>query len=87
MANIGPIYVEKIKYPHRKFLPIVEKGWTHEIEEPYRKGTCLVFRAPFTRTGFVCGKWKLYQDEVDALTGAIWARELDVKVEDLLKWD
>ena len=25
MANIGPTYVTRIKYPHRKFLPIAEK--------------------------------------------------------------
>ena len=87
MLNLGPIYVTALKYPHRKPFPIVEKGWTHEIEEPFRKGTCLVFRLPFTKPGLVFGKWDHAQEEDDALTAAIWGRHLDVPVEELLEWD
>jgi hypothetical protein len=87
MINIGPLYVQKIEYPHKKFLPIVEKGWTNEIEEPYRKGSCLVFRIPFTKPGFVFGIWGKPQDESEALTAALWGRELDVTIEELLEWD
>jgi hypothetical protein len=87
MLSIGPIYGQMIKYPHRDLHPILEKGWTHEIDEPYRKGSCLVFRIPFTKPGFVLGKWGKAQDEEEALTAAIWGRRLDVSVDELLEWD
>jgi hypothetical protein len=87
MNLIRPLYVQLISYPHRKPLPVVEKGWTHEIEEPYRRGSCLVFRVPFTKPGFVIGKWAESQTEDEALTAAIWGRELNVSVEELLEWD
>jgi hypothetical protein len=87
MNLIGPLYGQVIKYPHRNALPVFEKGWSHEIEEPYRRGSCLVFRVPFTKPGFVIGKWGEAQTEDDALTAAIWGRELDVPLEELLEWD
>jgi hypothetical protein len=82
----GPLYVKTLKYPHRKPLPVIEKGWTHEIEEPFRRGSCLVFRLPFTHRGFVLGWWLESQDEDSALTSAIWGRELDITVEELMEW-
>jgi hypothetical protein len=85
--NFGKLYGATLKYPHRKFLPIIEKGWTHEIDEPFRRGSCLVIRLPFTRPGFVVGIWRESQDESKALTAAIWGRELDIPVEELLEWD
>jgi hypothetical protein len=87
LASLGNLYVTKLKYPHRKPLPFVEKGWTNEIEEPYRRGSCLVFRIPFTKPGLVLGKWAEPQNEDEALTAAIWGRQLDVSVEELLEWD
>lgn len=87
MLSIGPLYVQGIKYPHRNFLPIVEKGWTHEIEEPYRKGDCLVFRLPFIKHAIAIGRWGEEQDETEALTAALWGRHLDVPVDELLEWD
>jgi hypothetical protein len=87
MLNIGPLYVTLVKYPHRHFLPIVEKGWSHEIDEPFRKGSCLVIRIPFTRPGIGIGVWGAPQDEEDALTSAIWGRTLDIPVDQLLEWD
>ena len=87
MINIGPLYVTGLTYPHRKPLPILEKGWTHEIEEPFRRGSCLVLRLPFTKPGLVIGWWVESQNEDDALTAAIWGRNLDVSVEELLEWN
>ena len=88
MISFGSLYVQTVKYPHRDLFPVAEKGWTHEIEEPYRKGSCLVFRAPFTKLGLVFGVWTVAeQDEEVALTSAIWGRKLDVSVDELLEWD
>lgn len=87
MKEIGALYVDTLKYPHRSFLPILEKGWTNEIEEPFRKGSCLVFRFPFTKPGFVIGLFGKPQEESAALTAAIWGRELDVTLDELWEWE
>jgi hypothetical protein len=57
MKVLGPIYVGKLYYWHRHLLPIVEVGTTQETDMPYRKGKCLVFRAPFTKPGYYLGLW------------------------------
>jgi hypothetical protein len=86
MKTFGPIYVDKIKYPHRNFLPITEIGWTQETEEPFRDGKCLVFRFPFTHPGFVLGVFGKPQDEEHALVRAIQAKELDVDLSEIDTW-
>lgn len=55
MKTLGPLYVGKLDYWHRNFLPVIEVGSTQEIEIPYRRGKCLVFRVPFTHPGFYIG--------------------------------
>jgi len=55
MKTYGPLYVGTLQYWHKKLLPIVEVGTTQETELPFRKGKCLVFRVPFTTTGFYIG--------------------------------
>jgi hypothetical protein len=55
MKTFGPLYVGKLKYYHKKFLPIIETGKTQETDMPYRYGHCLVFRCPFTIPGFYAG--------------------------------
>lgn len=87
MIDIGPLYAQVVKYPHRKPLPVLEKGWTNEIEEPYRRGSCLVFRLPFAKFGLVFGIWREKQEETVALTAAVWGRHLDVPLDELLEWD
>lgn len=74
IKSFGPFYTGTLSYYHRKALPVVEKGWTQETERPYRKGTCLVFRLPFTHPGFYVGVWNKSpkiniedDDAVDAL--------------------
>jgi hypothetical protein len=67
----GPLYVGKLKYWHKKMLPIVEVGTTQESEMPYRKGKCLVFRVPFTYPGYYLGAWvhdpKLNPDDDESI--------------------
>lgn len=81
MKSYGALYVQKIKYPHRNFLPLVERGWTTETEYPYRKGSCLVFRVPFTKPGFVLGLWNKPEgiSEEDALMSALEGRIVDYR--------
>ena len=71
MKTFGPLYGGKLRYWHKKALPIIEIGSTTEIERPYRKGKCLVFRAPFTEPGFYIGLWvkrtNIHPDDDDAI--------------------
>lgn len=55
MRSFGPLYVGKLNYWHKKFLPIVEVGTTQETDLPFRRGRCLVFRIPFTYPGYYIG--------------------------------
>lgn len=55
MKTFGPLYGGKLRYWHKKFLPIIEKGSTQETELPFRAGHCLVFRVPFTTVGVYAG--------------------------------
>lgn len=86
MRSIGKLYVDIINYPilFNKFK--VEKGWTNETDEPYRRGTCVVIKPPFMNKAGVLGLWGDPQTEEKALMGAINARELDVDIEELMEW-
>jgi len=55
MKSIGPLYGGKLKYWHKKALPVFEIGTTQETEMPYRLGKCLVVRVPFTHPGYYFG--------------------------------
>jgi hypothetical protein len=75
MKTLGPIYVDTVNYGNRGFLPVIEPGWTSEIESPFRKGKCLVFRFPFTRPGLAIGIFgKTRLEESEALLSAIQGR-------------
>jgi len=87
MKSFGPLYGTIVKYPHRPAWPVVETGWSQEIEEPYRKGSCLVFRVPFTVPGFAVGIFTEALPEEEALTNAIKSRVHNVDVAELEGWD
>lgn len=55
MQTFGPLYVGKLRYWHKKLLPVLEIGTTQETEYPFRKGKCLVIRVPFTNPGYYLG--------------------------------
>jgi len=71
MKTYGALYGGKLQYWHNKFLPIIEVGTTQETEYPFRKGKCLVVRAPFTKPGFYFGLWvsrpSVHQDDEEAI--------------------
>jgi hypothetical protein len=74
MRTYGPLYAGRLEYYHTKFLPILEIGSTQETEGRYRKGKCLVFRAPFTKPGYYFGVFytgffrdHLDEDEIDQM--------------------
>jgi hypothetical protein len=55
MKSLGPLYGGKLRYWHKKALPVFEIGTTQETEMPYRLGKCLVVRVPFTHPGYYFG--------------------------------
>lgn len=76
--DIGARYfVHAMAYPDRAF-PLIDRGETQEIEEPYRYGRSWVIRIPWSRHALVTGKWTREETEDSALRRAIKARDLDV---------
>ena len=86
MNSFGKLYADVINYPIYKNRLIVEKGWSNETDEPYRKGTCLVIKLPLLSKAFVLGFWGKPQSEADALMGAIMGKSLDVSTEEIMEW-
>ena len=86
MKSFGKLYVDVITYPIFPNQLKIEKGWTNETTEPYRRGSCLVVKPPFIKKAAVVGVWGQPQDEERALTEAINARKLDVDIEELMEW-
>jgi hypothetical protein len=54
---------------------VVSKGWTQEIEEPYRFAEPKMIRLPFKRI-LVLGKWLGSRNEEEALNSALSRRDL-----------
>lgn len=75
--DIGPIFVHSMTYPAKDF-PLIDRGETQEIEEPYRYGRSWVLRVPWSRRAIVTGRWTREEPEDSALRRAIKARDLDV---------
>lgn len=74
--EVGSLFAHTMKYPNTNF-PLFEKGFSQEIDHPFRKGSSIVVRLPLSTTALVIGKWGAEQDEDDALTEAIGARFID----------
>ena len=70
-------FVHTMRYPTKKF-PIIDKGETQEIEDPFRNGRSLVFRIPLSTSAVVIGRWQTRFSEETALRRAIQARDLHV---------
>ena len=80
--NIGPLFVQLTKFPYEWDGKFVVRGWTQEIEEPYRTSEPLIFRLPNYRA-LVVGRWTGAKDEEDALNSALERR--DVTYDDFTK--
>lgn len=60
--DLGRLYVTKTAALARWSSPL-QRGWTAEVEEPWRQGTCLVLHLPGTTSGFGIGWWGRGGDE------------------------
>lgn len=82
--DLGRAYVSRMNFPALTELPLVCRGWTAETDEPYRIGTCLIFRIPRTRVGVALGWWGPPKSEIESLTLATGMRRLtDEEVDDV----
>lgn len=74
--NIGAKhFTQIIDFPVKWGWKIVVRGWTQEIEEPFRTSSPLIFRLPFYKA-VVFGKWSGQLNEEDALSAATEMRVL-----------
>ena len=79
--HLGPkIFVHQMTYPPGRF-PLCERGATQEIEYPFRTGSSVVFRLPFSTRALSVGIWTGQVEETVALEGAIGARWLNAPVD------
>jgi hypothetical protein len=62
-------------YPARWGWKVIVRGWTQEIEPPYRTSAPFIIRLPFKKA-IVVGKWNGTLEEEQALSRAIGERTL-----------
>lgn len=70
-------FISSVRYAHRGW-PWIETGTTNEIEPPYRGGSSLVVRLPFTRVALVVGRWGPPRSEQEGLLAAIGGQMRDL---------
>ena len=63
------------RFPYEWGNKLVVRGWSQEIEEPYRTATPFIVRLPKYH-GLVLGKWGAMKEEEEALSGALARREV-----------
>ena len=75
--NIGPQhFVQYIDFPVEWGTKLWVRGWTQEIDTPFRTAEPLIFSMPFHKA-LVIGKWTgKVEDEEEALNRAIEGRIL-----------
>ena len=73
--NIGPVFVQVTKFPYDWGSKVVVRGWTQEIEEPFRTSKPFILRLPKFKA-LVCGRWTGVKDEEEALSVALETREV-----------
>ena len=73
--NIGPVFVQVTKFPYEWGTKMVTRGWTQEIEEPYRVATPVIVRLPKYKA-LVFGRWNGMKNEEEALNGALHTRDV-----------
>ena len=73
--NIGPIFVQVTKFPYEWGNKVAVRGWTQEIEEPFRTSKPLILRLPKFKA-LVFGHWTGIKNEEEALSVALETREV-----------
>lgn len=74
--KIGPKhFVQLTNFPFKWGFKFIVRGWTQEIEPPYRTSTPFIVRLPRYKA-LVFGAWSGMKDEEEALSTALGRREV-----------
>jgi len=74
--SIGPAhFVQITNFPFKWGKKIIVRGWTQEIEPPFRTSDPLIVRLPYYKA-LVFGRWTGTKTEEEALNGALQRRDL-----------
>ena len=73
--TLGPLFVQVTRFPYEWGNKLVVRGWSQEIEEPYRTAIPFIVRLPKYH-GLVLGQWGDMKEEEEALSGALARREV-----------
>ncbi len=68
-------FVQLTNFPFKWGFKFIVRGWTQEIEPPYRTSTPLIVRLPKYKA-LVFGAWSGMKDEEEALSTALGRREV-----------
>ena len=73
--DIGPLFVQFTNFPYKWKFKLFTRGWTQEIEPPYRTSKPFIVRLPFYKA-VVFGRWTGTKTEEHALNDALARRDL-----------
>jgi hypothetical protein len=73
--DIGPLFLQVTNFPYKWGGKLIVRGWTQEIEPPYRTSKPFIVRLPFYKA-LVLGRWSGTEDEETALNSALGRRDL-----------
>lgn len=74
--KIGPKhFVQLTNFPFKWGFKFIVRGWTQEIEPPYRTSTPVIVRLPRYKA-LVFGAWSGMKNEEEALSTALGRREV-----------
>lgn len=73
--EIGPLFVQVTNFPYDWGFKVLTKGWTQEIEPPFRTSKPFIVRLPKYKA-IVFGRWTGTKPEEEALNGILERRDL-----------
>jgi hypothetical protein len=73
--NIGSRFVQLTNFPYTWGNKLCVRGWTQEIDEPFRTSNPLIIRLPRYKA-LVFGRWTGLKTEEEAITSALNPREV-----------
>lgn len=73
--DIGPLFVQVTNFPYEWGRKLFTRGWTQEIEPPYRTSKPFIVRLPSYKA-IVFGRWTGAKSEETALNDALARRDL-----------
>lgn len=73
--SFGPFFVQHLDLPVQWGKKVCVRGWSQEIEPPYRTASPILLRLPRYKA-LAFGIWTGSKDETEALESAIQRREV-----------